>query len=136
MPSGWRPLLGIALSISAAAYLRTFTRQFTLSFRNMSPPAVPLTQAEWKEALNALPDTPDNIPAFFFAHGSPMLAHSEEAASRRMSSLGKIQGPNGPLAQFLKDFGPALLHKYKPKGILVYSAHWETTGERLGMHLD
>ena len=65
-----------------------------------------------------------------------MLAFSEEAASRRMASLGKTQGPNGPLAQFLKDFGPALLHKYKPKGILVYSAHWETTGERLGIHFD
>lgn len=31
-----------------------------------------------------------------------------------------------------KDFGPALLSKYKPKGIVVFSAHWETLGERLG----
>lgn len=40
------------------------------------------------------------------------------------------QGPNGVLASFLKDFGPALLKKYNPKGIVVFSAHWETSGER------
>jgi aromatic ring-opening dioxygenase catalytic subunit (LigB family) len=28
--------------------------------------------------------------------------------------------------------GPALLAKYQPKGILVFSAHWETNGEQLG----
>jgi len=42
-------------------------------------------------------------------------------------------GPNGPLANFLKDFGPAIMQKFKPKGILVFSAHWETDGERLGI---
>jgi len=26
-----------------------------------------------------------------------------------------------------------LLKKYKPKGILVFSAHWETAGQRLGV---
>jgi len=41
-------------------------------------------------------------------------------------------GPKSPLATFLKDFGPVLLEKYKPKAILVFSAHWETSGERLG----
>lgn len=41
-------------------------------------------------------------------------------------------GKEGPLAQFLEDFGPALLEKYNPKGIVVFSAHWETRGERLG----
>jgi len=40
-------------------------------------------------------------------------------------------GPSGPLATFLADFGAALLAKYKPKGIVVFSAHWETIGERL-----
>ena len=44
----------------------------------------------------------------------------------------KHTGPNGPLARFLSDFGPTLLDKYKPKGILVFSAHWETNGQRLG----
>jgi aromatic ring-opening dioxygenase catalytic subunit (LigB family) len=29
------------------------------------------------------------------------------------------------------DFGPALIEKYRPKAILVFSAHWETDGERL-----
>ena len=41
-------------------------------------------------------------------------------------------GPRGPLAEFLRDFGPALLHKYKPQAVVVFSAHWETSGERQG----
>ncbi|RXW24899.1 hypothetical protein EST38_g956 [Candolleomyces aberdarensis] len=45
--------------------------------------------------------------------------------------FGAYMGPSGPLAQFLAEFGPALLEKYKPKGIVVFSAHWETTEERL-----
>jgi hypothetical protein len=101
----------------------------------MPPPAVPLTRPDWKEALNALPDTPDNIPVFFFAHGNPVLVFPEDTVSPRIAAIGRLQGPDGPLAQFLKDFGPTLLHKYKPRGILVYSAHWETTGERLGTYL-
>jgi aromatic ring-opening dioxygenase catalytic subunit (LigB family) len=36
------------------------------------------------------------------------------------------------LLPFLRDFGPVLLKKYQPKGIVVFSAHWETLGERLG----
>ncbi|KAF8275230.1 hypothetical protein EI94DRAFT_1695734 [Lactarius quietus] len=39
-----------------------------------------------------------------------------------------VQTPEGPLANFLLDFGPA---KYQPKGILVFSAHWEGQGEQL-----
>ena len=50
-----------------------------------------------------------------------------------MAEVMKHMGPTGPLATFLKDFGPALLSKYKPKGIVVFSAHWDTSGERLGM---
>jgi 4,5-DOPA dioxygenase extradiol len=42
-------------------------------------------------------------------------------------------GPSGPLASFLADFGPTLLAKYQPKGIVVFSAHWESGDERLGM---
>jgi len=40
-------------------------------------------------------------------------------------------GPQGTLAKFLGDFGPHLINKYNPKGIIVFSAHWETSGERL-----
>jgi len=76
-----------------------------------------MTQPEWRKALDALPATPENIPAFFFGHGSPVLAFPT--------------GLSSPLATFLADFGPALLEKYKPKGIVVFSAHWETDGERL-----
>ena len=50
-----------------------------------------------------------------------------------MGEVWKTMGPTGPLAAFLEDFGPALLKKYKPKGIVVFSAHWESSGERLGM---
>ena len=41
-------------------------------------------------------------------------------------------GPDGVLAQFLQDFGKALLSKYKPRAIAVFSAHWETHGQTLG----
>jgi aromatic ring-opening dioxygenase catalytic subunit (LigB family) len=41
-------------------------------------------------------------------------------------------GPEGDLAKFLRDFGPVLKAKYKPKGIVVFSAHWETIGVRHG----
>jgi 4,5-DOPA dioxygenase extradiol len=44
--------------------------------------------------------------------------------------MGKYQGKGGPLHEFLKDFGPTLLKKYNPKGIIVFSAHWETEDER------
>jgi len=47
----------------------------------------------------------------------------------RMSLTNDLSGPDSTLARFLKDFGPALLDKYKPKGILVFSAHWETNRE-------
>jgi len=84
----------------------------------------------WRNALKELPSTPNKIPAFFFAHGSPMLAFQESAHSDPMMSY---QGPGGSLATFLKEIGPVLLQKYKPKGIVVFSAHWETLGERLGL---
>ncbi len=92
---------------------------------------LPSNQAQWRDALEALPSTPDNIPAFFFAHGSPALAFPENYSFG--GGLSSWQGPKGPLAKFLKDFGPALLRKYKPRGIVVFSAHWETLGERLGL---
>lgn len=98
----------------------------------MANPNSILTQSEWKRSIEALPATPDNIPAFFLAHGSPFLCFPETEVGiyGRMSGYA---GPGGPLATFLRDFGPALLKKYQPKGIVVFSAHWETTGTRLGM---
>jgi len=57
------------------------------------------------------------------------------AAAKAMGGMAAYQGPDGPLAKFLSEFGPTLLKKYKPKGIVVFSAHWETTGERLGKSL-
>jgi len=84
----------------------------------------------WRNALKELPSTPNKIPAFFFAHGSPMLAFPESGHSDPMMSY---QGPGGSLATFLKEFGPVLLQKYEPRGIVVFSAHWETFGERLGL---
>ncbi|KAG0705219.1 Extradiol ring-cleavage dioxygenase class III enzyme subunit B [Suillus ampliporus] len=82
----------------------------------------PKTQSEWRAALDSLPPTPEKIPAFFFGHGSPMLV-AERAKNSAM-------GPEGDLAKFLRDFGPTLRAKYKPKGIVVFSAHWETLGVR------
>ena len=97
-------------------------------------PAVPRTDDEWKAALAALPATPEKIPAFYFGHGSPMLQAPEDMLIGR-GPIGEYSGPNGPLGRFLKDFGPTLLEKYKPKAILVFSAHWETSGERVGESL-
>lgn len=96
---------------------------------NGSNSSLPKAQAEWRKALEELPSTPDNIPAFFFAHGSPMLAFPE--ADVQKGPVMQHMGPKGPLAMFLKDFGPVLLRKYKPRGIVVFSAHWETAPERV-----
>jgi aromatic ring-opening dioxygenase catalytic subunit (LigB family) len=46
------------------------------------------------------------------------------------SPMASVMGPEGDLAKFLRDFGPVLMAKYKPKGIVVFSAHWETIGVR------
>ncbi|TFY70524.1 hypothetical protein EVG20_g2474 [Dentipellis fragilis] len=97
--------------------------------------ALPTTPSEWQAALKALPATPDNIPAFFFGHGSPMLAFPKDTGRSpgpaASEAIMKHFGSGGSLSQFLTDFGPTLLEKYKPKGIVVFSAHWETHGERL-----
>ena len=90
------------------------------------------SQEDWRKALNDLPSTPENIPAFFFAHGSPVLAFPKSEAGS-MGEMASYQGSSGPLAQFLADFGSTLLQKYKPKAIVVFSAHWETATERRGV---
>ncbi|KAJ8583543.1 Extradiol ring-cleavage dioxygenase class III enzyme subunit B [Rhizopogon salebrosus TDB-379] len=84
----------------------------------------PKTQSAWRAALEALPSTPEKIPAFFFGHGSPMLI------ARESSPMPSSTGAGGDLGKFLGDFGAALRAKYKPKGIVVFSAHWDTTGVR------
>lgn len=104
-----------------------------ISRHNMATSSIPKTQDQWRQALADLPSTPDNIPAFFFGHGSPMLAMPSNASSG-FGRILKHAGSNGPLANFLRDFGPALLEKYKPKGIVVFSAHWDTYGSRLGQY--
>ncbi|KAI0029729.1 Extradiol ring-cleavage dioxygenase, class III enzyme, subunit B [Vararia minispora EC-137] len=95
-----------------------------------SSSALPQSRVDWKAALASLPDTPQRIPSFFFAHGSPMLEMTP-ARAPHMAQVISYAGADGSLAQFLRDFGPALLEKYKPKAILVFSAHWDTPGERL-----
>jgi aromatic ring-opening dioxygenase catalytic subunit (LigB family) len=102
------------------------------------PLDLPLTRSAWKDCLATLPGSPTHIPAFFFAHGSPLLAISKNdaAQSPQRRTLVEHAGLESPFADFLRDFGPALLAKYQPKGILVFSAHWETNGEQLGtLHL-
>jgi len=97
---------------------------------------LPLTRSAWKARLAALPGSPSQIPAFFFAHGSPFLTVSTSSAvaaqNPHMRAMIEHTGLESPSADFLRDFGPALLAKYQPKGILVFSAHWETEGEQLG----
>jgi aromatic ring-opening dioxygenase catalytic subunit (LigB family) len=48
-----------------------------------------------------------------------------------MAPIVPIQGPKGELASFLRDLGPALVEKYQPKAVVVFSAHWETVGTTL-----
>ncbi|EKM55630.1 uncharacterized protein PHACADRAFT_256379 [Phanerochaete carnosa HHB-10118-sp] len=91
--------------------------------------SLPKTREQWRKALDDLPDNPEKIPAFFFGHGSPMLVFPESETA--ISPILKHAGSKGPLANFLRDFGPALLAKYKPKAIVVFSAHWDTLDERL-----
>ncbi|ORY83888.1 Extradiol ring-cleavage dioxygenase, class III enzyme, subunit B [Protomyces lactucae-debilis] len=80
-----------------------------------------------KYSLKSLPGhKPGNaIPAFFFAHGSPALMTESGAAKSGRFTKGFEGGPNGQQANFLRQFGPFLLETYKPKGIVVFSAHWE-----------
>ena len=92
----------------------------------------PKTRPEWRKVLEELTATPEKIPAFFFGHGSPMLAFPDSSDGGGFGSVLKHAGPKGPLANFLRDFGPFLLEKYKPKAIVVFSAHWDTRGKRLG----
>jgi aromatic ring-opening dioxygenase catalytic subunit (LigB family) len=125
----------VNLSAFRTGIFKSFTKTFTLtrqSIYNMSSSVTTSSVTNWKQALESLPSTPEKIPAFFFAHGSPMLAFPASAASALGGGMAAYHGPNGPLAKFLADFGPTLLKKYKPKGIVVFSAHWETMGERLG----
>lgn len=58
----------------------------------------------------------------------PMLIHPPHLADARGGPLNEVQGPNGGLAKFLQDLGPAVMEKYKPKAIVVLSAHWESPG--------
>ena len=84
----------------------------------------PKTRDEWLKALDNLPSSPDKIPAFFFAHSSPMML---------MEIPGIPMSKSGALPRFLKDFGETLAKKYNPKAIVVFSAHWDTDGTRVGM---
>lgn len=49
--------------------------------------------------------------------------------------MAMIGGPKGPHAEFLKDFAKFILDKYKPKALLVFSAHWETRNQIEGNDL-
>lgn len=65
------------------------------------------------------------IPAFFFAHGTPALLKEASGLQDRFDS-GFEGGCDGPQASFLHQFGQYLLQTYKPKAIVVFSAHFET----------
>lgn len=86
----------------------------------------PKTREEWLQALDDLPSSPQKIPAFFFAHSSPIM---------EVDIPGVPMSKSGSLPRFLKDFGGTLVKKYEPKAIVVFSAHWDTAGTRLGRRL-
>ncbi|CAD6572211.1 MAG: hypothetical protein CYPHOPRED_004747 [Cyphobasidiales sp. Tagirdzhanova-0007] len=91
-----------AISLTASEFWDIFTMP---SFVPRNPLGVLASRPEWLSALESLPEG-GRIPSFFFGHGS-------EAYSS------KYEGE-------LMDFGETLLRKYKPKGIVVFSGHWET----------
>ena len=88
----------------------------------MTTVAAPKTREEWLKALHDLPSS-GKIPAFFFAHASPMI---------EVDMPGVASSKSGTLRPFLKDFGKVLVEKYNPKAIVVFSAHWDTDGTQLG----
>lgn len=124
-----------ALTKFAASLMIALSVPYILRyFGNTSSHLTMTTAKPWASVLDSLPSTPHLIPSFFFSHGSPVLAmpsSNGNATSGPRSGLMSYQGADGPLASFLKDFGPALLKKYQPKGIVVFSAHWESP-QRLG----
>ncbi|GAA6014344.1 hypothetical protein JCM11491_005049 [Sporobolomyces phaffii] len=99
-----------------------------------NPPVRALnTRSEWQAEIAKLPTLEENggkIPSVFLAHGQPMLILPPHLAkdTPMLATLGEIQGPDGLLSQFLQDFGPTLLEKYRPRAIVVLSAHYETDG--------
>ncbi|GAA98344.1 hypothetical protein E5Q_05029 [Mixia osmundae IAM 14324] len=91
----------------------------------------PQTRTQWRAALAALPtleETKGRIPSFFYAHGHPGLLWPAGLPSMMDWGIG---GPGGPLSTFLQDFGKELLSKYRPKAVLVFSAHWETSSPQV-----
>lgn len=94
---------------------------------------LPTTRPQWQQALDSLPASSSTIPAFFFAHGQPMLVWPKAVApsSGPFAALYKEMGPEGTLAQFLQDFGKTLRSKYEPRAIVVFSAHWESPGNQI-----
>ncbi|GJJ12031.1 hypothetical protein Clacol_006271 [Clathrus columnatus] len=90
----------------------------------------PKSREQWLNALESLPEVKPGeakIPAIYFGHG-----HN---APRPKDTIFEHMGPRSPLAGFLRDFGPAILKKYKPKAIVVFSAHWESDDEIHGREL-
>ncbi|GAA5897085.1 DODA-type extradiol aromatic ring-opening family dioxygenase [Sporobolomyces salmoneus] len=100
---------------------------------NSAPSQILNTRKEWKEELAKLPTLEENggkIPSVFLAHGQPMLIYPPHLVGDNpmISALGETQGPGGLLCHFLEDFGPVLIEKYRPRAIVVLSAHYETEG--------
>jgi len=108
----------VGLEFETHLHFEDSTSKF-INFSNMSA-------SHWISKLDKLPK--ERIPSFFFAHGSPLLLYPKDQPNK-FFDLSPIGGPDGPNAAFLKDFGKFLLDRYKPKGIVVFSAHWETDGE-------
>lgn len=62
-----------------------------------------------------------------------MLIRAAPSVRGGLDKLTKTRGPRSALGSFLKDFGPQLLEKYHPKAIVIFSAHWESDGQALGL---
>ncbi|KAL8278863.1 hypothetical protein RQP46_008734 [Phenoliferia psychrophenolica] len=132
-----RALGRLSTYLPAFLTVPTHSQAGSMSTAASTTPSIVLsTREEWSKELDRLPSleaTGGAIPSIFLAHGQPFLVYPPALAAQRsgFEALRATQGPDGTLANFLKDLGPVLLEKYKPKAIVVFSAHWETPNERL-----
>ncbi|KAL2313027.1 4,5-DOPA dioxygenase extradiol-like protein [Schizosaccharomyces pombe] len=80
---------------------------------------------DWMSRMRSVPQPERLIPALYLAHGSPFLMLPQSSDDEVFSNDSKLGGLH---YQFLEQLGPFLLEKFKPKGIIVFSAHYESRG--------
>lgn len=99
----------------------------------MAPIPVATSKEFIDQTLAQASKSSTRLPSFFLSHGSPFTVHPG-----KLEGVFALAGPNGPNGQFLSAFGPSLLKHYgdRIKGVIMFSAHWETGNVREVMSTD